>query len=223
MKYDFLKRVLDIAVSLILAILFLPFWIIVPLLIIITSPGPILYRHKRMGKDGKEFYMYKFRSMVTDADYILHKQNKALLKKFKAGDWKLEAKDDPRITMLGRVLRALTIDEFPQIYNVLTGDMSMVGPRAYLKKELQDQMSKYPQTRDNIHLIMHAKPGITGLWQVSGRNEVTFDKRAELDAQYVRGVNLWTDLKILFQTPRAMISKWWAKPNPKWWVELHQN
>lgn len=207
-SYESLKRALDVAVALTLTIIFLPFWLIVPALIVITSPGPILYRHKRVGKDGKEFYMYKFRSMVTDADVILHQKNKDLLKKFKEGDWKLEAKDDPRITPLGRVLRALTIDEFPQIYNVLKGDMSVVGPRAYLKKELSEQVKKYPRAKKYLPTVLSVKPGITGLWQVSGRNEVTFDKRAELDAQYVKHISLWNDLKILLQTPKAMISKW---------------
>lgn len=208
LTYDPIKRVLDIVVALSLMVVFLPFWLIVPTLIVLTSPGPIMYRHKRVGKDGKEFFMYKFRSMVTDADFILHEQNKELLKKFKAGDWKLEAKDDPRITPLGRVLRALTIDEFPQIYNVLTGDMSMVGPRAYLQRELTEQVKKYPAAKKYLPLVLSVKPGITGLWQVSGRNEVTFDKRAELDAQYVKRMSLWTDLKILLKTPQAMISKW---------------
>jgi lipopolysaccharide/colanic/teichoic acid biosynthesis glycosyltransferase len=208
MSYDPLKRTLDILVALLLSLIFLPIWLIVPALIVLTSPGPIIYRHKRVGKDGKEFFMYKFRSMVVEADEILHKQDKALLKKFKAGDWKLEAKDDPRITSLGRILRALTIDEFPQIYNVLVGDMSMVGPRAYLKRELTEQVKKYPVTKKHMEMVMKVKPGITGLWQVSGRNEVTFDKRAALDAQYVKDMSLWTDLTILFQTPKAMISKW---------------
>lgn len=208
MNYATAKRILDIVVALILLIIFLPIWIIVPILIKLTSPGPILYKHRRLGLNGHEFDMYKFRSMVIDADDILHKKDKALLKKFKAMDWKLEAKDDPRITGLGRVLRALTIDEFPQIYNVLKGDMSMVGPRAYLKQELYEQMKKYPQCRHFGDIVMQAKPGITGLWQVSGRNEITFDKRLALDAEYVKGASLWTDLKILFRTPQAMISKW---------------
>ena len=207
-SYEPVKRALDITVALTLMLIFLPFWLIVPFLIVLTSPGPILYRHQRVGKNGKPFYMYKFRSMVTDADFILHQQNKQLLKKFKAGDWKLEAKDDPRITPLGRVLRALTIDEFPQIYNVLTGDMSMVGPRAYLDRELKEQVKKYPLAKKYLPTVLSVKPGITGLWQVSGRNEVTFDKRALLDAQYVERMSLWTDLSILFKTPRAMISKW---------------
>jgi undecaprenyl-phosphate galactose phosphotransferase len=202
------KRTLDIIVALILGMIFLPVWLVVPFLIVMTSPGPIIYRHKRVGKDGKPFAMYKFRSMVIDADDILHKQDKNLLKKFKKMDWKLEAKDDPRITPLGRVLRALTIDEFPQIYNVLVGDMSMVGPRAYLSRELDEQVQKYPGTAKLMKTVLKAKPGITGLWQVSGRNEVTFDKRVGLDAEYVNNLSLWNDLVILCKTPKAMISKW---------------
>jgi lipopolysaccharide/colanic/teichoic acid biosynthesis glycosyltransferase len=205
---DTTKRVLDIMVSSLLAIIFLPIWLTVPVLIVLSSPGPIVYKHRRIGKDGKSFDMYKFRSMVINADDILHRGNKKLLKRFKAMDWKLEAKDDPRITPLGRILRALTIDEFPQLYNVLKGDMSMVGPRAYLEKEITEQVKKYPTTRDQIKIVLSAKPGLTGLWQVSGRNEVTFDKRVGLDAQYVNTRSLWNDLKILWKTPQAMISKW---------------
>lgn len=207
-SYDISKRALDIIVALILAVVFLPIWLVVPFLIVLSSPGPIVYRHKRVGKDGRSFNMYKFRSMVIDADDILHKHDKLLLKKFKAMDWKLEAKDDPRITPLGRILRALTIDEFPQLYNVLRGDMSMVGPRAYLEKELTEQVKKYPGTAKLMQIVLTAKPGLTGLWQVSGRNEVTFDKRVGLDAQYVSTRSLWNDLKILWKTPQAMISKW---------------
>jgi undecaprenyl-phosphate galactose phosphotransferase len=202
------KRGLDIVVALILGIIFLPVWIIVPLLIVLTSPGPIIYKHKRVGRNGLPFSMYKFRSMVVNADDILHNQNKNLLKKFKKMDWKLEAKDDPRITPLGRILRALTIDEFPQIFNVLVGDMSMVGPRAYLSRELDEQVQKYPGTAKLMKVVLKAKPGITGLWQVSGRNEVTFDKRVGLDAEYVHNLSLWNDLVILWKTPKAMISKW---------------
>lgn len=202
------KRLLDIIVSLTLAIIFLPIWLVVPFLIVLTSQGPIIYRHKRVGKNGKDFSMYKFRSMVVDADYILHQKDKNLLKKFKKMDWKLEAKDDPRITPLGRILRALTIDEFPQLFNVLTGEMSMVGPRAYLHTELIEQVKKYPTTKSLMPVVLRTKPGITGLWQVSGRNEVTFDKRVTLDAEYVRHMSLWNDIVILWKTPKAMISKW---------------
>lgn len=209
MKYEeSLKRVLDIIIASLLAIIFLPIWLTVPVLIVLSSPGPIVYRHRRIGKDGKNFDMYKFRSMVINADDILHKGDKKLLRKFKKMDWKLEAKDDPRITPLGRILRALTIDEFPQLYNVLRGDMSMVGPRAYLEQELTEQVKKYPGTASQMKTVLAAKPGLTGLWQVSGRNEVTFDKRVSLDAQYVKTRSLINDLKILWKTPQAMISKW---------------
>lgn len=208
MNYPPVKRLIDLSVALFLLVLFLPVWLFVPLLIYLSSPGPVIFRHRRLGIGGKEFDMFKFRSMVVGADDILHKQDKELLKRFKSGDWKLEAKDDPRITPLGRVLRALTIDEFPQLINVLRGEMSMVGPRAYLKQELQEQVKKYPKSRKGAKLVRQVKPGITGLWQVSGRNEVTFDKRIELDAEYARRMSLWTDLLILLKTPRAMISKW---------------
>lgn len=205
---DFTKRALDIVVATTLAIVFLPIWLTVPLLIVLSSPGPIIYRHKRIGQNGKTFNMYKFRSMVVGADDILHKHDKKLLKKFKKLDWKLEAKDDPRITSLGRILRALTIDEFPQLYNVLIGDMSIVGPRAYLERELKEQIKRYPGTKKLMDIVITVKPGITGLWQVSGRNEISFDKRASLDAQYVNTQSFWNDLKILWKTPQAMISKW---------------
>ncbi|NMB57497.1 sugar transferase [Candidatus Beckwithbacteria bacterium] len=206
LNQDFLKRIVDIIVSLCLFLLFLPFWIIIPILIKLDSPGPVFYRHRRVGKDGKEFWIFKFRSMVENADEILHKQDKKLLQKFKPGDWKL--KNDPRITPLGKVLRNLTIDEFPQLFNVLKGEMSMVGPRAYLKKELRQQTKKYPQTYKYIKTILSVKPGITGVWQTSGRNEISFDKRAKIDYDYARNHNFWGDIIILLKTPQAMISKW---------------
>lgn len=206
MNYAQQKRILDITIALMLMIVFLPIWIVVPLMIWLDSGTPILFKHKRVGINGKEFYLYKFRSMIPNADDILHKHNKELLKKFKQGDWKLE--NDPRITKLGKALRSLTIDEFPQLYNVIRGEMSMVGPRAYVKKELDEQTQKYPKTKEYRELILSVKPGITGPWQTSGRNEVPFDVRAKMDAEYAQSNSIWTDIKILFKTPQAMISKW---------------
>jgi undecaprenyl-phosphate galactose phosphotransferase len=187
-------------------VLFLPIWFIVPILIYIDSGWPVLFRHRRVGKNGKEFFLFKFRSMVHDADEILHKRDKALLEKFKKADWKLE--DDPRITRLGKALRSLTIDEFPQLFNVLHGEMSTVGPRAYVKKELEEQGEKYPETKEYISKILSVKPGISGPWQTSGRNEVPFVQRAKMDAKYAENRSIKNDLSILFKTPRAMISKW---------------
>jgi exopolysaccharide production protein ExoY len=206
LRSDYLKRFVDIIASLILFVLFLPIWLILPMLIKLDSPGPVFYKHRRVGKGGGEFWLFKFRSMVNNADEILHKKDKTLLKKFKAGDWKLA--DDPRVTTLGRLMRNLTLDEFPQLWNILKGDMSLVGPRAYLKKELSEQVKKYPEAKAYIKDILTVKPGITGPWQTSGRNEISFDKRAKMDGQYARKHNLIYDIIIMLKTPKAMISKW---------------
>ena len=201
-----LKRLLDIVSALVLSIIFLPIWLLIPLLIKLDSPGPIIYKHKRVGKDGREFWLYKFRTMVNNADEILFKKDPQLLQKFKKGDWKLVR--DPRITTLGRIMRSITIDEFPQLWNVLKGEMSLVGPRAYLKQELVSQQEKYPHTKALIQDILSVKPGITGPWQTSGRNEVPFGKRAQMDAHYARTQSLIKDLWIILRTPKAMFSKW---------------
>ncbi len=206
LSYEQQKRILDLVVAFALFIVFLPIWVIIPVLILLESGTPIIFKHKRVGKDGKEFYLYKFRSMVKDADELLHQKDSELLKKFKEGDWKI--KNDPRITKLGKVLRSLTIDEFPQLYNVMQGQMSMVGPRAYLKKELDEQTSRYPKTKEYVSAILSVKPGITGPWQTSGRNEVPFEQRAKMDAEYAKKQSILNDIAILLRTPKAMISKW---------------
>lgn len=206
MTYEQQKRILDLVVASGLFIAFLPIWFVVPILIFLDSGWPLIFMHKRVGKGGKEFNIYKFRSMVKDADDILHKKDKKLLEEFKKGDWKIQ--HDPRITRLGRILRSLTIDEFPQLYNVFRGEMSMVGPRAYLKKELDEQTARYPETKDYVPKILSVKPGITGPWQTSGRNEVPFTVRAKLDAEYAVTKSIWHDLEILAKTPKAMLSKW---------------
>ena len=208
MTYDQQKRILDLFVASILIIAFLPFWILIPILIFFDSGWPVIFTHKRVGKDGIDFELYKFRSMVLNADEILHQKNHQLLRKFKNGDWKIAAKDDPRITPLGRFLRSFTIDEFPQLFNVLKGQMSMVGPRAYVRKELEEQSKKYPQTKQYIPHILSVKPGITGPWQTSGRNEIPFAKRAQMDAEYANNQNIMQDIRILLRTPKAMLSKW---------------
>lgn len=201
-----IKRLVDITSALVLGIIFLPIWIIIPILIRLDSPGPIIYKHKRVGRGGKEFWLYKFRTMVHNADEILFRQNPRLLAKFRQGDWKLAR--DPRITTLGRIMRSITIDEFPQLWNILKGEMSLVGPRAYLKKELISQQQKYPYTKTLIKDILSVKPGVTGPWQTSGRNVIPFDKRAQMDAHYARNLSLIKDLWIILKTPQAMFSKW---------------
>jgi lipopolysaccharide/colanic/teichoic acid biosynthesis glycosyltransferase len=206
MIYSQFKRIMDIVIALILAILFLPVWIIVPILIRLNSKGPIFYTHRRVGKDGQAFNLYKFRTMVVNADEILFKKDKKLLQKFKRGDWKL--KNDPRITKWGRMIRNLTIDEFPQLLNVFKGEMSIVGPRAYVQAEIDEQTKKYPATKKLMPVILSVKPGISGPWQTSGRNIISFDKRAEMDYKYAKNHSLLSDLVIMLKTPKAMISKW---------------
>lgn len=205
-SYEVQKRILDIFVALTLCILFFPFLIFVPILIYLDSGWPVIFKHKRLGQHGVEFDVYKFRSMIHGADELLHQKSKKLLEEFKKGDWKLA--NDPRVTKLGKVLRSLTIDEFPQLYNVLVGEMSMVGPRAYVKQELEEQVKKYPETEQYVSEILSVKPGITGPWQTSGRNEVAFNVRAKLDYDYAKKKSIWNDILILCRTPKAMISKW---------------
>ena len=207
-SYDAGKRLVDLVVSSTLALLFLPLWVLIPVLIKMDSRGRAIFSQPRVGKDGKLFEILKFRSMVIDADELLWKNPKysSLKEEFSRRDWKLP--NDPRITMVGRILRRLSFDEFPQVFNVLRGEMSIVGPRAYRPQELVDQQKKYPGTKKLIKKALTIKPGITGLWQVSGRNDVPFDKRVMIDAEYAGRKSLGEDVKILLRTPMAMISKW---------------
>jgi len=207
--FDLFKRSIDLFGSLFLLILFLPIMIITVILIKKTSPGPIFFKQKRVGKDSKEFWMYKFRSMyIGDNDKRLKENYPELWKKYKDAGWKLPMSEDPRITPIGKVIRSLTIDEFPQLFNVLNGDMSLIGPRAYREEELQEYEARYPHTKKLIKQIRSVKPGITGLWQTSGRNELTFEQRARLDCFYIDNRSIIQEIKILLKTPMAMLSRW---------------
>lgn len=206
--YQTLKRLLDIVSSLILAILFLPIWVIVPLLIKLDSKGPVLFSQPRIGKNGKIFQILKFRSMRQNADDYW-KKNPELYKKFKKSSWKLTLDEDPRVTKLGKVLRQTSIDEFPQVFNVLLGTMSLVGPRPIREVEKKDAIKTYgKKIETKIDSALSVKPGITGLWQVSGRNDIPWDKRIALDMKYAKRKNILDDIKIILKTPLAMISKW---------------
>ncbi|MBI2034999.1 MAG: sugar transferase, partial [Candidatus Levybacteria bacterium] len=193
--YEIVKRAIDIMSSLILLILFFPIIIAVAITIKLDSPGPIFAdTPERVGKNGKHFKMYKFRSMIQNAHELL-RQNpdfELLYFKYKKGSYKL--KDDPRITRVGKFIRRHSLDEVPQLLNILIGDMSLVGPRAYYPDELRDQQKKYPETRDSVKMVLSIKPGATGFWQVSGRSEINFDKRIQMDAEYVRKRSILYDL-----------------------------
>lgn len=203
----FLKRVIDVILSIILLIIFLPIIILTIVAIKLSSVGPVFAdTPKRIGMKGKLFKMHKFRTMIINAHHMLRQdpKYKHLFEQYKKNSYKL--KDDPRVTNLGRFLRKHSIDEIPQLLNVLKGDMSLVGPRAYYPDELEDQQKKYPHTRQLVKEVLSVKPGITGAWQVSGRSEVNFDKRIAIDAQYVRKKSILYDFSILIKTPWAMIS-----------------
>ena len=145
---------------------------------------------------------------VGDNDKFLKENYPELWKKYKANDWKLSAKEDPRITPIGRFIRATSIDEMPQFINVLKGEMSLVGPRAYRDEELKEYAKKYPNTRPYIADIRSVKPGITGPWQVSGRNELPFEKRSKMDSEYIKKRSLRQEIFIILKTPFAMFSNW---------------
>lgn len=198
---------MDIASSLFLLIFFFPLILVIAIAIKLTSKGPILAdTPQRVGRNGKLFKMYKFRSMVENAHDMLrdNPQYSKLYDVYKKGSYKL--KNDPRITMVGGFIRKHSLDEIPQALNILKGEMSLVGPRAYYPDELRNQQKKYPHTIDSVKIVLSVKPGVTGFWQVSGRSEINFDKRIQMDAAYVRKRSLLYDLWIMVKTPWAMIT-----------------
>ncbi len=207
MVYVTLKRFIDITGSCLLAAIFFPICFIVALAIKLDSPGPIVAdTPPRVGKNGKTFKMYKFRSMIFNAHSLLRRDPKfkELFAKYKQNSYKLQ--DDPRVTSVGRFIRKHSIDEMPQLVNVIKGDMSLVGPRAYYPDELKEQQKKYPETKSLVKEVLSVRPGITGAWQVSGRSQVNFDKRIAIDATYVRRRSVWYDIVILAKTPWVMIT-----------------
>ncbi|MBC7900228.1 MAG: sugar transferase [Saprospiraceae bacterium] len=201
----FVKRLSDIVISAIAIILLSPFWLIVSLIIKLDSRGSILFRQERVGMDGRIFLCYKFRSMGADSDDELHRQayrhNIEGLAEANAGDGDKpvfgKVKDDPRITNAGKYLRRSSFDELPQILNVLKGDMSIVGPRPPIPYEVEEYDMWHRKRLD-------MKPGITGLWQVSGRSRLTFDEMVRIDLFYIENWSLWLDLKIIFLTLPAI-------------------
>ena len=205
--YQITKRLMDILFALLILTIFSPILLIVSIAIKLDSNGPILAdTPERVGKSGKAFKMFKLRSMIDNAHEILRNNPKysALYDKYKKGSYKL--KDDPRITRVGHFIRKHSLDEVPQLFNILKGDMSLVGPRAYYPDELRDQQKKYPNTKEWVKIVLSVKPGLTGYWQVSGRSEINFDKRIEMDATYVKKRSIIYDLWIILKTPWAMIS-----------------
>lgn len=204
MIYVFLKRLIDIVGSLAAVLILSPLLILVAIAIKLDSSGPVLAdTPMRAGKNGKLFRIYKFRSMVQNAQEILDNDPK-LLAAYKKNSYKIF--NDPRITRVGKILRRFSIDEFPQFFNILRGEMSLVGPRAYYPYELEEQQEKYPASKKFVKIILSGKPGLTGLWQVTGRSQINFDKRVKMDAQYVKKRSVFYDLWIMLKTIPAVLS-----------------
>lgn len=187
--YEFLKRSLDIIASICGLILLSPVLLIVSILIKMESKGPIFFMQKRIGLNGKEFNMYKFRSMVVNAEELKEK----LKDKNEMSGPMFKIKDDPRITKVGKFIRKTSIDELPQLVNVLKGEMSLVGPRPSLPDEVKE-FEKWMLRRLNV------KPGITCYWQVMGRNKIGFEDWMRLDVKYVNERSFWLDIKLIFKT-----------------------
>lgn len=195
---EFFKRLFDIVFSLSVLILFAPVYLLLALTIALSSPGPIFYVQERVGKNRKMFYCLKFRTMVENADDVLLEiiEKSPHLRQEFEDNFKL--KQDPRITWIGRFLRVTSLDEFPQFWNVLKGDMSVVGPRPLVEEEL-------PRYGRYINKVLTIRPGITGLWQVSGRNDIPYPRRVQIDLYYANDKNLWMDMWIVFKTIGVVI------------------
>ena len=199
---NIVKRIIDVVGALVGVVALIPLTIIIYItrIVLKENDGPIFYDQLRIGKDGKVFKMYKYRSMVIGADEKLFKyleENEEARKEYK--EYK-KLKDDPRITKIGKFLRKTSLDEFPQFINVLKGDMSLVGPRPYLPREKEDMGEYYTY-------IIKSRPGITGYWQIAGRNDVTFEDRLRMDYEYNKKKSLKTDLKLLAKTFLKVVKK----------------
>ena len=201
-----MKRVIDIFGAVVGIIIFLPIKFVTAIHIKRVSPeGPIFADiPNRAGQFGKDFRMYKFRSMIPNAHEWFEK-NPELYEKYKANDYKLEADEDPRLIPGAVFMRKSSIDELPQFFNILFGHMSLVGPRAYYPFEIEEQVEKFPETKKHIEILSTAKPGLTGPWQVGGRNEIDFVSRVKMDAVYAGKQSIVYDLKILLKTPFIVI------------------
>jgi len=192
------KRALDLVLILGLAPVTLPLGLLTAVLVKVTSRGPVLFGHERIGLGGERFTMYKFRTMHRDAERLLQ-QDPGLWNDYVTNGYKVPAELDRRITPLGRFLRRSSLDELPQIINVLTGQMSLVGPRPVVLEEVENYGDQRP-------IYLSVRPGITGAWQVNGRSTVDYPDRVHIDTEYVNSWSVWLDVKILVKTPIVVLS-----------------
>ena len=194
-----LKRIMDIVFVSLGGFIILPFLLLIALAVKLSSPGPVLYGHRRLGRNGRHFQAYKFRSMVKDADEKLEAVLEADPRLREEWEACHKLKDDPRVTKIGKLLRRTSFDEFPQLLNILRGDMSLVGPRPVTDQEIE----KYGE---NARRILTVTPGLTGLWQVSGRSDTDYKERVSYDMYYIQSWSVWLDLWIIYRTPNAILN-----------------
>jgi exopolysaccharide biosynthesis polyprenyl glycosylphosphotransferase len=192
--YDGIKRIFDVILSAFAIVVLLPLLLIISIAVKLNSAGPAIYKQKRAGKDRKSFTIYKFRSMCEDAD----RQRNSLQEQNECDGPVFKILRDPRVTGVGRFLRKTSLDELPQLFNIVKGDMSIVGPRP----PLLDEVEQY--TPHQMHRL-DVKPGLTCYWQISGRSNIGFEKWVQLDLQYIEERSIWTDLKIIMKTVPAVL------------------
>ena len=205
--YLFIKRTVGIILATGILIITFPVCVLTAIAIKLETPGPIIADvPPRVGKNNKPFKIYKFRSMICNAHEMIRKDPRfrEIFKKFKENNFKL--KNDPRVTKVGKFIRRHSIDELPQLINILKGDMNLVGPRPYYADELKKYIEDFPETKELIEKALTVKPGITGLWQVSGRSNVDFKERVVLDAKYAQRKNLFDDIVILLKSPWVVLT-----------------
>ena len=210
MFYPIFKRLGDILISSILIIICSPLLLITSLIIKLNDGGEVfLHDPLRIGLNGKDFFMYKFRTMIPNAqkEILENPKYKEKKKEWLRNGNKLQIKNDPRITWMGKILRKTDLDELPQLFNVLKGDMSLVGPRPSYHYEMARFLKKNSDKELLVEAIWSVRPGLTGLWQVSGRNKIPFEGRIEIDARYAQNYDLILDLGILVQTPYVVLTR----------------
>ena len=205
--YQISKRLIDILGAVVGIVLFSPIMILAALWVKAVSPSGGIFADipNRIGKNRRPFRFLKFRSMIPNAHNFMLREP-ALYKKYVENNYKIDADEDPRFLRGAKFVRKYSIDELPQFFNVLRGDMSIVGPRAYFFSEVDEQVVKYPEVKGILDEVFSVKPGITGLWQVSGRSEIGFPDRVRLDATYARKRSLLYDFLIVLKTPYAVIT-----------------
>lgn len=196
-NYISVKRIIDVIISTIGLIVLSPIFLILAIIIKLDSKGPVFFAHTRYGKDGKKFKMYKFRTMYENAQDMINDFTPEQMKEWKE-NFKLQ--DDPRITKVGKFLRKTSLDELPQIVNIIKGDLSIIGPRPVIEEELE----KYGDNKDKF---LSVTPGLTGYWQANGRSSTTYEQRMEMELYYIDNISPKLDVKIFFKTIESVIKK----------------